>query len=136
MQNIVVIDLNVFVRALLGSGIDRIIYSAIKEEKITPVFSPDLLENLAKVLFRPHLRLRETDIKKSLETIKAKAIIVEPRLKITACRDASDNILLETAAASKACAIITHDPDLLILNPFQGIPVVDSRQFLKLLKKR
>src|SRR3990167_2945468 len=111
MQNTVVIDLNVFVRALLGSGIDRIIYNAIKEEKIIPVLCPALLENLAKVLFRPHLKLCESDIKKSLETIKAKAIIVEPRVKIAACRDASDNILLETTAASSALAIITHDPD-------------------------
>ncbi len=94
MRNIVVVDLNVFVRTLLTSGIDKAVYEAIKKEKITPVFCPDMLENLAKVLIRPHLKLGLKAIKEFLAAIRTKAIIVNPGIKITACRDASDNIVL------------------------------------------
>lgn len=135
MKNTAVIDLNVFVRALLTSGIDKRIYEAINEDKIIPAFCPDMLENLAKVLIRPHLKLDLRDIKDALKAIRSKAIIVKPEIKITACRDASDNIILETAIAANAKIIITNDPDLMVLNPFQGIPIIIPRQFLRMLKK-
>ena len=134
MRNIVVIDLNVIVSALLTSGIDRRILEAVTEDTITPVFSPDMLNNLARVLIRPHLKLELQDIKGALTTLKLKSIIVKPEIKISACRDASDNIILETTLAGNARAIVTNDPDLLVLNPFRGRPILNSRQFLKTLK--
>lgn len=135
MKSIAVIDLNVFVRALLTSGIDKIIYKAIKEDKITPAFCPDMFENLAKVLLRPSLKLNLRDIKELLEIIRIKAIIVRPEIKITVCRDASDNIILETAIASDAKIIVSNDLDLLTLKSFRDIPIVNPRQFIKILRK-
>lgn len=135
MKNIVVIDLNVFIRALLTKSIDKVIYEAIKEEKIIPAFCSDMLENLAKVLIRPRLKLDLSDIKEFLEAIRLKAIIVKPEIRITSCRDASDNIILETAVACNAKMIITNDHDLLVLNPFRGISIINSRQFLKTFNK-
>ena len=134
MKNIVVIDLNVFVRALLTSGADKVIYTTIKAGKITPAFCPDMFKNLADVLIRPHLKLGIRDVKEVLTIIKDNALVIKPEIKITACRDASDNIILETAAACNAKAIVTNDADLLILNPFRNIPIVNSRKFLELLK--
>jgi putative PIN family toxin of toxin-antitoxin system len=135
MKSIIVIDLNVFVRALLTSGADRVIYQAIEQERITPAFSHDLLENLTRVLLRPKLKLALPDIKELLEIIKAKAVMVKPEIKINACRDASDNIIIETAIAAGAKTIITNDADLLSLNPFQNIAILDARQFIKILRK-
>lgn len=131
MKNIVVVDLNVFVRALLTKSADKAIYEAIKEGKIIPAFCSDMLENLLKVLIRPRLKLDLSDIKELLEIIRLKAIIVKPEIKTTSCRDASDNIILETAVACNAKMIISNDHDLLVLNPFRGIPIINSRQFLK-----
>lgn len=135
MKDIVVIDLNVFVRALLGSSADKAIYEAIKTERFILAFCPDMLENLAKVLIRSHLKLEITDIKELLGIIKTKAIIVKPEIKIKICRDASDNIVLETAIAAKANTVVTNDKDLLVLNPFKGFPVITSKEFLKRLRK-
>ena|SRR3989338_747004 len=134
IKGIIVVDLNVFVRALLTKSADRAIYEAIKESKIIPAFCSDMLENLLKVLIRPRLRLNLSDIKELLEIIRLKAIIVKPEIKITACRDASDNIILETAVACNAKMIISNDDDLLVLNPFRGIPIIDSHRFLKALE--
>ena len=49
---------------------------------------------------------------------------------ITVCRDATDNKFLELAVDGKAEAIVTGDVDLLLLNPFQGIPILTPRDFL------
>lgn len=134
MRNIIVVDLNVFVRGLLTSGVDRIIYRAVTEERIIPAFSPDMLENLARVLFRPRLKLKPQDIKSFMEALNQKAVFVKPTVKITACRDSSDNVILETAVASNAKIIVSNDKDLLVLNPFQGISILNSRKFLEGLK--
>ena len=135
IKGIIVVDLNVFVRALLTKSADRAIYEAIKESKIIPAFCSDMLENLLKVLMRPRLKLNLSDIKELLEIIRLKAIIVKPEIKITFCRDASDNIILETAVACNARMIISNDDDLLVLNPFRGISIINSRQFLRLFNK-
>lgn len=59
---------------------------------------------------------------------------VTPSEKITACRDADDNILLELAVAANAACIITGDKDLLELHPFRGVPILTPRDFLHTLK--
>lgn len=131
MKSTVVIDLNVFVKILLGSPANQKIYEAIQTEKFHLAFSADLLKNLADVLIRPHLKLELKDIEHLLNILKEKAIIVEPKTKINVCRDPSDNIILETAISAKASIIITNDKDLLVLNPFQNISILSTMEFLE-----
>lgn len=57
---------------------------------------------------------------------------VTPEIKIEACRDAKDNMILELAVAAKASAIVTGDPDLLVLHPFRGIPIVNAADFMSM----
>lgn len=52
---------------------------------------------------------------------------------ITACRDPKDNKFLDVAVFGKADVIVSDDEDLLVLNPFQGIPVVAPSNFLDML---
>jgi uncharacterized protein len=47
------------------------------------------------------------------------------------CRDPKDDIYLELALSGKADLIISGDKDLLVLNPFQGIPIITPSQFLE-----
>lgn len=135
MKNIVVVDLNVFVKALLGSKTNRAIYETIKAEKFILALSPDLLRNLAEVLIRPHLKLELKDVKRLLDTIKEKAIIVKPQVKVDICRDASDNVILETAVSAKADIIVTNDKDLLVLESFRSVPIIRPEEFLKCLEQ-
>ena len=50
--------------------------------------------------------------------------------KINECRDPKDNIYLELALSGNADCIITGDHDLLVLNPFRGIPIITPKLFL------
>ncbi len=57
------------------------------------------------------------------ELIKLTEVIID-------CRDAKDNKFLELAASGKADFIISGDEDLLVLNPFRGIPILTPGEFL------
>ena len=65
-----------------------------------------------------------------VENIIANALIIEPVLKINACRDPKDNKFLEVAFTAGAKCIISGDQDLLILNPFNDIPIITPAAFL------
>lgn len=58
------------------------------------------------------------------------ALFIEISETINACRDPKDNKFLELAIAANAACIITGDDDLLILNPFRTIPILNASDFL------
>jgi len=49
---------------------------------------------------------------------------------VTACRDPRDDKFLDIALAGDAAAIISGDRDLLVLNPWHGIPIVTPAAFI------
>ncbi len=55
---------------------------------------------------------------------------IELAEKITVCRDPKDNKFLELAVAGNADCIVTGDKNLLILNPFRGIKIISTSDFL------
>lgn len=58
--------------------------------------------------------------------------LVQKTTTVTVCRDPKDNKILETALEGNAQYIVTGDPDLLVLKQFQGIRIVEPREFLEL----
>lgn len=50
---------------------------------------------------------------------------------VIACRDLRDNHILEVAIGGKADIVVTGDLDLLSVNPFQGIPILTTKEFLE-----
>ena len=48
-----------------------------------------------------------------------------------ACRDPRDNKFLALAAHCSADVLVSSDDDLLVLNPWQDIPILTPAQFLK-----
>jgi uncharacterized protein len=49
---------------------------------------------------------------------------------IKACRDPKDDKFLELAKSANADCIVTKDDDLLVLNPFESIPILNVTAFL------
>jgi putative PIN family toxin of toxin-antitoxin system len=66
-----------------------------------------------------------------IENLLGVAITVKPVETIAACRDRKDNIFLELALAADASYLISGDPDLLVLHPFRGIPIISASDFLQ-----
>ncbi|GAB4479159.1 MAG: hypothetical protein OHK0037_41130 [Elainellaceae cyanobacterium] len=66
-----------------------------------------------------------------LTVLVGRSLLIEPTLKITACRDLKDNQILEVAVSGQADFIITGDDDLLVLNPFQNIQILTPDTWLQ-----
>ncbi len=86
------------------------------------------------VLNRPRLRakygLRPEDAAAVLKLILLRGAEVRPTRRITVCRDPKDDKFLEVAVAGRADAIVSGDLDLLVLSPFEGIPILEPAEFL------
>jgi putative PIN family toxin of toxin-antitoxin system len=62
--------------------------------------------------------------------IEVNSKLFKPKISFTDCRDTKDNKFLELAVSANASCIITGDKDLLVLNPFRGIPILNAADFL------
>ena len=66
-----------------------------------------------------------------LKALHAICEIVPIEKIIIACRDSKDDKFLELAVNGYADFIITGDKDLLVLHPFESIPILSPFDFLK-----
>lgn len=71
-----------------------------------------------------------------LSTLIRDVELIETAIQIQECRDPDDDKYLELAIAGNADVIVSGDKDLLILDPFQGIPIVRPDEFLKWLSQK
>ena len=96
------------------------------------IMSWPTMAELQEVLGRKRLDkyLTEEERMLFLEVLALEILPVEIIETVTDCRDQKDNKFLEVAVNGNADCIISGDGDLLVLNPFRGIPVVMPQEFL------
>ena len=127
-----VFDTNVIVSAaLLAGSVPRQAFDKARGRGTMLISAPVLLE-LSEVLSREKLNkyLLESERMRFLVALLRETELVEITTPITACRDAKDNKFLELAVCGNADYIVSGDEDLLVLNPFRGIPILTPRNFL------
>lgn len=127
-----VFDTNVIVSAaLLAGSIPRQAFDKALDEGRVLISVPVLFE-LAEVLSRKKLNkyLLEEERMRFLVALLKEAELVDITEMVTDCRDTKDNKFLELAVSARADCIVSGDEDLLVLNPFRGIPVLTPREFL------
>lgn len=135
-----VIDTNILVRAILkpGGTVGPLV-DFLRDGHYVFLYSEETLNELIDVLGRPRMVHRygisadEVDALCALLVLRGET--VQPSQVITACRDPKDNKFLEVALAAKADVIVSGDEDLRVLSPFEGIPVIQPSDFLKLLRR-
>jgi uncharacterized protein len=52
-------------------------------------------------------------------------------IDVSDLRDPNDNMILATDLAAGADVIVTGDRDLLVLQEYEGIPIVTAKEFLE-----
>ena len=62
--------------------------------------------------------------------------VFDTNVIVQACRDPKDDRILELAVNGNATTVVTGDDDLLVLNPFRGIPIVTPAVLLQNLDTR
>jgi putative PIN family toxin of toxin-antitoxin system len=130
----IVVDTNIFVSAALKESswpsmvirwLDKhggLLKSLVTEQELFAVLERPRIAAKIQPVFLDNLRL----IFVATESV----LITE---HITICRDAKDDKFLELALNGRADIIVSGDQDLLTLNPFQGIPIVQPATFIRLM---
>src|SRR5208283_5032129 len=87
---------------------------------------------IIEVLQRPYIVARMPPFYlDNVQRIFAGAELVMIAERIAVCRDPTDDKFLELAVNGRADMIVTGDFDLLVLNPFRGIPIIDPAAFVQ-----
>jgi putative PIN family toxin of toxin-antitoxin system len=134
----VVVDTNTVVSAFLWGGPPRALLDAARERRISLHTTPALLAELADVLSREKFAARIAQVGSTaaemLAEYRALVTVELPAPIPPTARDPDDDHVLACALAASAALIVTRDKDLLVLDPFQGVPIRAARQALALLE--
>jgi putative PIN family toxin of toxin-antitoxin system len=128
----VVFDTNVLVSALLleQSTPARAFFAALQGGEV--LLSTPLANEISNILHRKKFDryLSEDQRETFLIALVQSSKLVEVTKTINACRDPRDNMLLELAVSGNADVIVSGDTDLLVLNPFKNIAILQPEAFL------
>jgi putative PIN family toxin of toxin-antitoxin system len=135
MNSLFVFDTNCFVSAALigGTRTAQALDKAIAIGQIA--LSDAVLNEFIEVLFRKKFDkyfLNDEEKWYAINNVVERSVFFSPTQTITACRDPKDNKFLELAVTAQAACIVTGDSDLLILHPFENIPILNPFDFLSL----
>ncbi|MEM9808629.1 MAG: putative toxin-antitoxin system toxin component, PIN family [Cyanobacteria bacterium P01_D01_bin.56] len=134
----VVIDVNIWVSALLWGGVPGQVLRLVYEQTIEGYVSTELLQELEATLRRAKFQSRLEKRQQTVAGLMAIATALCPSvpiddIEIPDLRDPDDAKIVATAIAASAEILITGDQDLLVLQNVQGIRMVTPTQFLDLL---
>ncbi len=131
----IVIDNNVIISAALieKSVAHQAFAKAVKTANITLLRSEPTLTELLRTIYKtkfdmyfkpPHSR------EELLVSFINSSLNIEITNNVTDCRDPKDNKFLELALSGQADCIISGDKDLLVLHPFNNIPIITPSVFV------
>ena len=134
-----VVDTNVLLSGTLWTGTASRLVDALLDGPATLCLSASVLAEFAEVIqrdkFRPRLEQRGRSVEAILSRFGAVAVVVKPAA-ISApatLRDPDDVHVLACAVAARADVIVSGDRDLLVLNSFEGSPILNVREALEKL---
>jgi uncharacterized protein len=131
----VVLDSNVLISAVISPAGKPSQCLAWVLENASLVLATSVVEEVATRLERPRFKkyIDEAKRREFIAELRAASLLVELSGTLRACRDPDDDKLLETAILGAADYLVTGDQDLLVLDPFQGIPIVTPARFVSLV---
>lgn len=130
----VVVDTNVLVSALIGKRLRRLI-ELLAQNRFILVFSKETYDELFYVLARPKFKkyFSSSEFSQFRELLSLHSIFVHPAQTYHDCRDLKDNKFLECAMVFPVEYIVSGDEDLLVLHPYNSIPVISPYDFIQML---
>ena len=128
----VVLDSNVLISAVISPAgkPSQCLQWALDHNAL--VLAREIIEEVETRLARPRFSkyVDQTRRRDFIADLRQAAMLVVVTGTLKACRDPDDDKLLETAITGQADCLVTGDQDLLVLDPFQGLPILTPAQFL------
>jgi putative PIN family toxin of toxin-antitoxin system len=133
---LVVIDSNVVISALVFGGNPKLVLLLAISKQIQSVVSQFIFFEIDKAL-RIKFQFSTGDRKLLFEKYKNASKKVElMKSKINVSRDKKDDAILEAAVEGKCAYIITGDKDLLVLKKYKNIKILSAKEFLEVFKSQ
>ena len=130
-----VLDTNVVISAIFFGGMPLKIVRAAFAKKVELVASRAVLREYREVAERLHVQFPSVNYRRPLSILESKLIIVRPvALGETVCRDPDDDAIIACALGGKAKVICSGDDDLLALNGFRGLEIMQPSDFCRRMK--
>ena len=124
----IVLDSNVIIAAFAARGLCNVLFEYCLESHNLVLCEEILGEVIEKL--KNKIRLPDSIVQKIDIYIRTHASIVSPEIvDPDVCRDKNDLMVLGSALAGQADYIITGDKDLLTIDIFQGIKILEPRSF-------
>ena len=131
----VVIDTNLWISFLFGKKVADLI-SLIENGEVEVLTDERQISEIEDVLGRPKIKKLVGSERLSImrRFLRRKTRQVISKRHIKACRDPNDDYLLEIAVEGKADALVSGDEDLLSLDPFRSVRIVNYRELRDMLE--
>lgn len=131
----IIIDTNLWVSFIISNKLtllDGLLFS----QKITLLFSEELINEIAVTITKPKLRkyFATNGLEEMLTAFEPFIDLIKVRSSVTLCRDPNDNFLLALAKDGKADYLLTGDKDLLELVKFGKTKIISMTTFLETTK--
>jgi putative PIN family toxin of toxin-antitoxin system len=94
-------------------------------------FSDEILTEVERVMGYGKLPITEETADLFLTIMRGEGAQVEPDVSVDASEDPGDNRFLKCALEADARYLVSGDSDLLDLNEFRGVDIVDASGFLE-----
>jgi len=132
----VVFDTNIFISAIIFGGNPRQCLELARKGEIELIGSRAILLELSRKLSDKFL-WEDPQVTELIEGLLVFTRLASPKKKIRVIKEEADNRILECALEGKANFIVSEDKKhLLSLEKFEGIPIVNSKDFLDIFYEK
>jgi putative PIN family toxin of toxin-antitoxin system len=126
-------DTNVYIaEALLGAGAEEML--AVTQRLKWRIFSSRYVLDEVERVLTDKLEFSRRFGVLTRARVRRRAILVDiPTSRHTVPRDPADSPVLTAALASGADLLVTNDPHLLALHPYEGLRIISMSDYFQLL---
>ena len=133
-----VLDTNILISYILGSETIAKVMALFRQGQCEPVVCSWIEHEFLDTSRRPRIAKRVSSefTEDFIKQWHSYARFVEPRGRVTVCRDPTDNAILECGIEAKADYIVTGDDDLLSMGSYEWIKIVTPMEFLHTIQSQ
>ena len=127
-----VLDTNVVMSAIFFGGVPLKIVRTAFAKKVELVATKSVLSEYREVAERLHEQFPTVNYRRPLAILESKLTMVRPAvLGDIVCRDPDDDAIIACALGGNAKVICSGDGDLLSLNGFRGLEIMQPSDFCR-----
>ena len=128
----IVIDTNVIISGIFFGGYPRKILETVADKQISAYATTEIINEYYEIIDEMIKRKQGRINNSVLSQLVSKLKIIQSSSSVNICRDSDDNKFIECAIDANALYIISGDKDLLDIQKFNNIQIVNAKSFYEI----